>query len=239
MWNLNYYPHHIGDFIKSTANLTHEERSIYLQLIWKYYDTEKPLTDDIESLAFDVGARDKCDTILSLLKRYFVYETHLKSYTHQRIEAEITKYRAKADSAKRALESRWPKKPLISDVITDTVSDAYQIPTNNQEPITNKTLTSSDDDKSVVIDYQGIVDLYNKILPELPAVRLITNKRRSAIKSCATTKPKYSGLDFWEHYFQAVRQSEFLMGRTSSWKADFDFLVTHSKFIKIIEGGYK
>jgi len=103
---MNFYPHHIGDFIKSTANLTHEERSIYLQLIWKYYDTEKPLVDDAASLAFDVGARDKVDLISFLLKRYFEYDNDLKSYRHKRIDAEIAAYRAKAERANKANKAR-------------------------------------------------------------------------------------------------------------------------------------
>lgn len=134
---MHYYQHHIGDFIKSTANLTHEERSIYLQLIWKYYDTEKPLPDDIESLAFDVGARDKESTIRSLLKRFFVYDNDMKSYKHERIEAEISKYHAKSDRAKSALASRWSKNDIKSDIKSDMKSYTDHIPTINQEPRTN------------------------------------------------------------------------------------------------------
>jgi len=59
------------------------------------------------------------------------------------------------------------------------------------------------------------------------------------MKTCATTKPRYSGLDFWEAYFTEIRKSDFLMGRKTDYKADFDFMVTHSKFIKVIEGAYK
>ncbi len=140
---MHYYQHHIGDFIKSTANLTHEERSIYLQLIWIYYDTENPLTEDVESLAFDVGARDKTELIKTLLKRYFIYDPHLKSYTHHRIDKELSLYKSKADSARRANKSRWSEKTLKSDMKSETnhirkVSESYpnQEPrTKNQEPL--------------------------------------------------------------------------------------------------------
>jgi len=29
------------------------------------------------------------------------------------------------------------------------------------------------------------------------------------------------------------------MGRKTDWKADFDFLITVSKFIKVLEGSYE
>jgi uncharacterized protein YdaU (DUF1376 family) len=98
--------------------------------------------------------------------------------------------------------------------------------------------TSSDDDKTVKIDYQAIVDLFNTVLPELPSVKILTDKRKSSIRSCALVKPRFSEIGFWEVYFQEVRKSDFLMGRKTDWKADFDFLTTRSKFVKVVEGAY-
>jgi uncharacterized protein YdaU (DUF1376 family) len=128
-YEMHFYPHHIGDFLKDTSSLTPEESYYYLRLIWLYYDTEKPLPDDIPSLAFKIGARGKEDCVRSLVQIYFRYDSDLKSHTHQRIDAEIRKYRGKAASAKRANQIRWGSKK-------DLKSDAKQIPTNNQEPRT-------------------------------------------------------------------------------------------------------
>ena len=130
---MHFYPHHIGDFLKDTSSLTPEESYYYLRLIWLYYDTEKPLPDDIPSLAFKIGARNKEDCVRSLLQIYFRFDPNLKSHTHQRIDAEIRKYQGKAESAKRANLIRWGYDP---DPITDPKSDPKQIPTNNQEPRT-------------------------------------------------------------------------------------------------------
>ena len=108
----------------------------------------------------------------------------------------------------------------------------------------NKTLLSSDDDeqasnnKKPAPDYQAIIDLYNTMLPELPSVKLLTDKRRAAIRSCCQLKPSYYSMDFWQAYFSDVKASDFLMGRKTDWRADFDFLTTRSKFVKVIEGAY-
>ena len=128
---MHFYPHHIGDFLKDTSSLTPEESYYYLRLIWLYYDTEKPLPDDISSLAFKIGARGKEDCVRSLVQIYFRYDSDLKSHTHQRIEDEIRKYQSKAASAKRANQIRWGSEK-------DLKSDAKQIPTKNQEPITRE-----------------------------------------------------------------------------------------------------
>lgn len=89
------------------------------------------------------------------------------------------------------------------------------------------------------INHKAIVDLYNKLLPELPRCKLLTDKRKAAINGCCSVKDTFKSLDFWEAYFSAVRKSDFLMGRSKDWKADFDFLTTKSKFVKVYEGGYK
>jgi len=132
---MHFYPHHIGDFLKDTSSLTPEESYYYLRLIWLYYDTEKPLPDDISSLAFKIGARGKEDCVRNLVQIYFRYDSDLKSHTHQRIEAEIRKYQGKAASAKRANQIRWASE---KDVKSDLKSDADQIPTKNQEPRTRE-----------------------------------------------------------------------------------------------------
>ena len=131
---MHFYPHHIGDFLKDTSSLTPEESYYYLRLIWLYYDTEKPLPDDIQALAFKIGARGKEDCVRNLVQIYFRYDSDLKSHTHQRIEAEISKYQGKAASARRANQIRWASE---KDVKSDLKSDADQIPTKNQEPRTN------------------------------------------------------------------------------------------------------
>jgi uncharacterized protein YdaU (DUF1376 family) len=127
---MHYYPHHIGDFLRDTVSLSPKECYFYLRLIWLYYESENPLPDDIDVLAFKIGARDDLECVRILLRTFFRYDEDLKSYTHQRIEGEIKKYQRKAKSAKAANQIRWESEKGLK-------SDAKQIQTNNQQPITN------------------------------------------------------------------------------------------------------
>jgi len=131
---MHYYPHHIGDFLRDTVSLTPQESYFYLRLIWLYYESEKPLPNDTETLAFKIGARGQEDCLSLLLRTFFRYESDLNSYTHQRIDAEIRKYQRKAESARGANQIRWT---LEKDKKSDLNSDTDQILTNNQQPITN------------------------------------------------------------------------------------------------------
>jgi len=131
---MHYYPHHIGDFLRDTVSLTPQESYFYLRLIWLYYESEKPLPNDTETLAFKVGARGQEDCLSLLLRTFFRYDSDLNSYTHQRIDAEIRKYQRKAASARGANQIRWT---LEKDKKSDLNSDTDQILTNNHKPTTN------------------------------------------------------------------------------------------------------
>jgi uncharacterized protein YdaU (DUF1376 family) len=122
---MHYYSHHIGDFQRDTASLSDADTLAYLRLIWMYYDTEQPLPDDSKKLAFRIGSDP--DAVQRLLEAFFVLQNGF--WNQKRCDAEIAKYRAKSDSARKANQIRWESK-------THLKSDPDQIATNNQEPIT-------------------------------------------------------------------------------------------------------
>jgi len=83
--------------------------------------------------------------------------------------------------------------------------------------------------------YDKILEYYHSILPELPRVAKLTDKRKKMINA---RWKEYNTLDFWIEFFNHVRDSKFLMGKTSDFKAGFDFLLTESTFYKTLEGNY-
>jgi hypothetical protein len=90
------------------------------------------------------------------------------------------------------------------------------------------------------IPYQKIIDLYHEILPELPQVSKLTEKRKVQIKARWMESEKTQSLEWWKEFFETVKDRPFLLGKNDrGWTADIDFLTTQSKFIKIIEGKYK
>lgn len=121
---MHYYQHHIGDFLRDTSSLSQANAFSYLKLLWMYYDTEAPLPDDPEYLAFKIGA--PIEDVKQILKGFFTLENGV--WNQRRCDAEIAKFRLKSDRAKTANQIRWQSK-------MDTVSEPDQIATN--KPITN------------------------------------------------------------------------------------------------------
>jgi len=92
-----------------------------------------------------------------------------------------------------------------------------------------------------------IVDLYHQVLPELPKVIAVTEKRKASIKQrWNQIKPETEddGLEGFKDYFTLVRSSDFLMGKkpaTNGHKvfiANLEWLVNESNFVKVAERNY-
>lgn len=101
---------------------------------------------------------------------------------------------------------------------------------------------------------EAIVATYHEVLPELPAVRLMPNKRRKALTGfwrwvLTSRRPDGSrratnaeeALAWIRDYFERARANDFLMGRTSkqpgheNWQCDLDFLLTDKGMGHVIE----
>ena len=136
---MHYYQHHIGDFVRDTARLTDTQCMAYLRLIWMYYDTEKPLPNDPEGLAFQVGASDQ--DVRLILKHYF--ETDGDLCRHKRCDKELAVFKEKSEKAAKSANARWNNANAMRTHTernaNERVLDANQQPIpKNQQPITKK-----------------------------------------------------------------------------------------------------
>jgi uncharacterized protein YdaU (DUF1376 family) len=133
---VHYYHHHIGDFIKATARLTDAQSMAYLRLIWMYYDRERPLPDDIEALAFQLGIDEK--TVQLILVSYFRLEDGC--WHHTRCDAEIKEYKQlihkRSKAGKASAEHRTNTSSTPVEQVFNTQPTDVQL-TNNQEPVTS------------------------------------------------------------------------------------------------------
>ena len=138
---MHYYQHHIGDFIKDTSFLTNEEIGIYLKLIWLYYDTEKPLPNNLFELGMKTATRDNQLVLEGLLEMFFVLDEENKCWHHNRCDKEIEHYRQQLTTASKAgkasaLKRAMNKNPTsVEQALNERSTDVQ--PTNNQQPITN------------------------------------------------------------------------------------------------------
>ena len=90
--------------------------------------------------------------------------------------------------------------------------------------------------------YQKIVDLYHETLPDLPRVAKLTKTRKGYIQQ--RWKEDMPELKNWGNFFDYVKQSDFLTGKVNGsgdrppFRADLEWLIKPSNFVKIAEGKY-
>ena len=135
---MDFYAHHIGDFLAATHHLSHEERSVYLMLMWIYYDTEQPLAGDVTRLAKKVRAQ--VEVVEEILGEFFQFKGG--QFHHARIDGEVAKDQAKLESARNAgkASGRARRRERTANGSRTESNDRCESvePTNNQEPETNE-----------------------------------------------------------------------------------------------------
>jgi uncharacterized protein YdaU (DUF1376 family) len=144
---VNYYQHHIGDFMRDTAYLSAVEEGIYRRAIDWYYANEKPLPSDIKLVCRYLRARDKAEiaAVNAVLSEFFVLTED--GYTQSRCDKEIEAYNGKAETnrvngAKGGRPKSKPKtNPEETQSVNSWINSGTQIKGNqeprtiNQEPI--------------------------------------------------------------------------------------------------------
>ena len=88
--------------------------------------------------------------------------------------------------------------------------------------------------------YGNIVSLYHEHCPDLPRVKILSEKRKRALKARWREDKKRQDLKWWVKYFEYIATVSFLNGKNDKgWFANFDFVIRESGMINIIEGKYE
>ena len=92
---MNFYPRHIGDYLKDTAHLSLLEHGVYGRLLDVYYTREVGIEE--ADAARLVGARSKEErtALGQVLGEFFVLQAGV--WTHRRCDAEIERFHKKAE----------------------------------------------------------------------------------------------------------------------------------------------
>jgi len=101
-----YMPLYISDYMADTSHLTTVEHGAYLLLLMTYWQTEKPLPNDIKSLA-SICKMQPVNFKKIWSRLFFFFEVKNHHVTHKRLEKELKKYRENVDMKRLAANKRW------------------------------------------------------------------------------------------------------------------------------------
>lgn len=137
---MNFYPHHIGDYLTATAHLSWVEDCAYRRLLDVYYSREKCIPLDVAQAArlIRASAKDERKAVETVLSEFFLKSED--GWTHGRCEEEIEKAREAAGRARvnGKKGGRPPKKePKANPEETQSVISGNPEESNSKAPITN------------------------------------------------------------------------------------------------------
>lgn len=137
---LNFYPHHIGDYLTATAHLTWQEDCAYRRLLDVYYSREQALPAEVAQACRLVRAQSKDErkAVETVLAEFFTLTD--AGWTHARCEAEIVKASEAAERARvnGKKGGRPPKqKPTDNPEETHPVISGNPQKSNSQAPNPN------------------------------------------------------------------------------------------------------
>jgi hypothetical protein len=103
----------------------------------------------------------------------------------------------------------------------------------NQKQKATDTMCPSDG-----FDFAKVLLLYNERLYDLKPEKFISDDQITLIKTAIKIFPEYVDLQKWKEYFIKVSESDFLTGKKSAFKADFEWLITPANMKKVLENKY-
>lgn len=130
---MNFYKHHIGDYLKKTAHLTLAEHGAYLLMLQTYYATEAPLPKG-EVLFRVLRATTKLEreAVTAILRQYWV-ETN-DGYVNDRADEEIALAQRQRE-INREVGKKGGRPRTTNRTETDSVTDSVSRDEPNRIPI--------------------------------------------------------------------------------------------------------
>lgn len=156
-----------------------------------------------------------------------LYEVDGESYLcfpnwgeHQRIQNKKSKYPAPDDGSSQEF----------------TVGHGESPPESNPNPNPNPNPKDSSGEAAPPgANATEFVSIYNEICTNLPRCKVLTDKRKTAIRAFC----KQLSAEKWEVVCRIANNSRFCAGENDrGWKADFDFLIKADKATNVLEGRY-
>lgn len=109
---------------------------------------------------------------------------------------------------------------------------------NNKETIKKETRSNKqviEENTKRNFHSQAIIDLFNELCPSLSKVTVLSTSREREI----TARLKEFTVEQFTTVFKKAEASKFLTGRNGkSWRANFDWLINASNFVKVLDGNY-
>jgi uncharacterized protein YdaU (DUF1376 family) len=247
-----WIPFYTGDYLRDTTRLPTLAHGAYILLLIDYWTTGEPLPDNDGELAAitRMSLKDwlKMRPTLARLPYFSVSDG---VWRQKRADEEIAKRNGistdRSSAGKIGAERRWGNKsddaemanakgkPLASAMNGHKQSDAQSQSQSQEEESDGKPSSPVAKRRD---DVAEAFAKYNALAQEigLPAAAALSKPRKAAIRK---RLEEHGGMEAWDRALDSIRYSPHCRGENNrGWRANLDFIIQASSFIKLIEGVY-
>jgi hypothetical protein len=216
-----------------------EGYGIYWSIVEDLYTNANALRLDYDGIAYDLHS-DK-ETIKSIINDFDLFYIDGDLFGSNSVKRRLEERNEKSKKARKSAAFRWNKQQEDANALrTECECNAIKEKKSkeyNKETIPKGIVKKDKLSLSEQVDYKGLMDYFNKMFAgKLPAVSVMTEKRKRAVKARVTEL----GKDSIASVLKKVFESSFLLGLNDrNWRADFDWIFAPSHFIQILEGKYE
>ena len=223
---MHYYQHHIGDFDRATRHLTRIERSVYLDLLFLYYESEQALLLDIAALCRRIVARseDEKAAVLAVLDEFF-HDTP-GGWFHDRCEEEIAEYRkskSQASAAGKASAAARADRRMVALGIIQTVVEriSNENPTTVERPLNDRATEVQRDANDAPTNHEPVTSNHKKSSRSSSGAYIAEDWHPSPDDTtfCKTERPDLKASDVAKRFYDHWIAQPGTKGRKSDWSA--------------------
>jgi hypothetical protein len=206
-----------GDFSTGTQFFTDEQVGKFLRILMAQHQ-HGHLTE--QQMIFICKSYDK-----EVFSKFIKDEQGL--YFNIRLEFEVNKRRSFSESRSK---NKIGKTKIISKSYDNHMENKNKNKNKNEIIIGKEGVG-----EKLKLPFQEIIDIFNSVCIDLPNVEKLTESRKKLIEK----RVKENSLEILGEVFKKVNDSDFLSGRKTDWKANFDWIMNPTNFVKILEDNYK
>lgn len=121
----------------------------------------------------------------------------------------------------------------LTETLKDLEQQGYIAIEDNYKPTLVAKKASFEPVNQVSID--SLVELWNSKSQGMAKCKTLTKKRKETIKVRLQEKPN---MEYWEAVIDKMNKSDFCIGKSTPFKATFDWFIKDETHIKVMEGCY-
>lgn len=246
---MQWFPLYVSDFEADTKGWPVECIGAMIVLMC-YQWTNGSLPNHQKALAGIAGVHDQDQW--GYYWKYFLKDKFTakgSKLLNNRLQREYIRISKKNKQARDAAFARWRKQTTDKELDADACTPVYA---NKEQGTKNKDKDTISPTGRVLVPHQKIVDLYHECCPQLPSVKVLSEKRKAQLRARwknfeffklgpnGKELHKFNELVTWERYFKFITEHcSFMAGENDrGWVANFDFCIRESAMINVMENKY-